>query len=238
MHNPEHANQFRLNLFLATRTWLLVPPQYCIIRSMKYSAGFFLFFSIISNSVIADVTEYDFEIIIFEDTSGRYTNSEQWTHELINEDRSPDEAKRNPGTRLKNITPIKGIGLQRFANALDSRKRYNVLVHKAWRQKWIDNETAVDIPIDSHQSDTNTIHGSIRIVLERYLHIYTDMIYRQPRGNTGPVMYGQNSRYREYPIKSHRRMRSKELHYIDHPLVGMLIQINPVKASKEESSKE
>jgi hypothetical protein len=69
---------------------------------MKFSAGFFLFFSIISNSVIADVTEYDFEIIIFEDTSGRYANSEQWTHELINEDRSPDEAKRNPGQSHRN----------------------------------------------------------------------------------------------------------------------------------------
>ena len=32
-----------------------------------------------------------------------------------------------------------------------------------------------------------------------------------------------------YPIKNHRRMRSKVLHYIDHPLVGILVQINPVK---------
>jgi len=32
-----------------------------------------------------------------------------------------------------------------------------------------------------------------------------------------------------HPITSHRRMRSKELHYIDHPLVGILVQINPVK---------
>ena len=32
-----------------------------------------------------------------------------------------------------------------------------------------------------------------------------------------------------YTLQSHRRMRSKELHYIDHPLVGILIQINPVE---------
>ena len=32
-----------------------------------------------------------------------------------------------------------------------------------------------------------------------------------------------------YPIKNHRRMRSKVLHYIDHPLVGILVQINPVE---------
>ena len=29
-------------------------------------------------------------------------------------------------------------------------------------------------------------------------------------------------------LAQHRRMRSKELHYIDHPLMGMLIYINPI----------
>jgi hypothetical protein len=37
-----------------------------------------------------------------------------------------------------------------------------------------------------------------------------------------------------FHMKNHRRMRSKELHYIDHPLVGMLIQINPVVKPKNE----
>ncbi|MCK4704001.1 MAG: hypothetical protein KAT90_00855, partial [Gammaproteobacteria bacterium] len=36
-----------------------------------------------------------------------------------------------------------------------------------------------------------------------------------------------------YPLQAHRRMRSKELHYIDHPLIGILIQINPVKKPKK-----
>lgn len=39
-----------------------------------------------------------------------------------------------------------------------------------------------------------------------------------------------------YPIVSHRRMRSKELHYIDHPLVGILVQINPVKKKPAEAA--
>jgi hypothetical protein len=207
-----------------------------IIKPMKRHIALFFIYCIFLPTVHADVTEYDFEIIIFEDTSGRYANSEQWTHELLKENHSPDEAQRKPGTRLTNITPIKGIGLKRFASALDSKKRYNVLVHKAWRQQWRDNEAAVDIPIDSRQSDTNTIHGSIKIVLERYLHIYTDMVYRQPRENTGPVLLGEDSRYREYPIKSHRRMRSKELHYLDHPIVGILVMAMPVE--KQEKPEE
>ncbi len=34
-----------------------------------------------------------------------------------------------------------------------------------------------------------------------------------------------------FPINSQRRMRSSVLHYIDHPLVGMLIQINRTETS-------
>lgn len=39
-----------------------------------------------------------------------------------------------------------------------------------------------------------------------------------------------------YPIKNHRKMRSKVLHYIDHPLVGILVQINPVKKTDVSNS--
>ena len=41
-----------------------------------------------------------------------------------------------------------------------------------------------------------------------------------------------------YPMQSHRRMRSKELHYIDHPLVGILIQINPVEINQIEQPEQ
>ena len=51
--------------------------------------------------------EYDFVLIIFEDTSGSYANSEQWqdclfddtsgTEIIATPESSPDEAKRNPG---------------------------------------------------------------------------------------------------------------------------------------------
>jgi len=33
-----------------------------------------------------------------------------------------------------------------------------------------------------------------------------------------------------YPLRQHRRMRSRELHYLDHPVVGLLIQVVPREA--------
>jgi hypothetical protein len=33
-------------------------------------------------------------------------------------------------------------------------------------------------------------------------------------------------------MQAHRRLRSKELHYLDHPKMGALVLISPVKAAK------
>ena len=211
---------------------------------MKHITTLLAIFCLFLNSAHAEVTEYDFELIIFEDTSGRYANSEQWQHELPGQDSSPDEAQRNPGTSAQsneiiNISQIEGIGLKKYANKLKSSKRYNVLVHKSWRQTGLADDAAIDMPVDSRPSNTvnstgdvNNIHGSIKIVLGRYLHIYTDLIYQQPRMDTEPVQYGQSQQHKEYPINFHRRMRSKELHYLDHPLVGILVMAKPVKKQK------
>ena len=191
----------------------------------------------------ADVTEYDFELIIFEDTSGRYANSEQWQHELPT---AGTAATASAGTQSDhkntnaeiNISQIKGIGLNKYAKKLKANKRYNVLVHKAWRQTGFADDAAIDIPIDSRKTSgrENNVHGSIKIVLGRYLHIYTDMIYQQPRKDAAPVWQGQASQqFKEYPINFHRRMRSKELHYLDHPMVGILVMAMPVKKQEDKT---
>ncbi|NNJ98273.1 MAG: hypothetical protein HKP12_14060, partial [Gammaproteobacteria bacterium] len=144
------------------------------------------------------------------------------------------------------VREIKGIGLGKYAKKLRSNKRYNVLVHKAWRQPGLSHKDAVDIAIDSRPTragtasaaktlQSNSIHGTVKIVLARYLHIYTDLIYRQPLTTQTSAWGGTYSKqYKEFPVNFHRRMRSKELHYIDHPLVGILVMAMPV-AAKEKS---
>jgi len=210
----------------------------------------------------AETAQYDFELIIFEDVSNRYASSEQWEHvlldpaeELITVADMPSEKSDNQEAGADtSITPIKSIGLDRYASKLKANKRYKVLVHKAWRQAGLADEEAINIPIDSRpvnnlsgtvtdrgtgpqSMDANSIHGSIRIVLGRYLHLYTDLIYQQPDQATGPNLYGQDSaRFKMYPINFHRRMRSKELHYLDHPMVGILVLAMPVE--KRESAED
>jgi hypothetical protein len=227
--------------------------------------------------VFAAASEYDFEIIIFEDTSGKYKDSEQWP-EWSPDNQSSDTKKglslpgsiRNIPAGLSgqkgypqsnaviDITPIASIGLDKYAEKLRKSNRYNILVHKSWRQAGLSDNESVSIPIDSRsdktrnagalssmklgsssaQQDQSTdIYGEIKLVLGRYLHLYTDLVYQQPRIQQLPVWQTADfSPYRNYPIKFHRKMRSKHLHYIDHPLVGILILALPVKVTEESDS--
>jgi len=93
----------------------------------------------------------------------------------------------------------------------------------------------------------------LKVVLARYLHFYGDLDYQRPIVNNDVTTdtidasvdtSAQNTKadlisQQSYPMQTHRRMRSKELHYIDHPLVGILVQINPTeKAEKEDTNKQ
>ena len=78
------------------------------------------------------------------------------------------------------------------------------------------------------------LDGTVRIELGRYLHVYTDLLLRKPvvvERATDPETPGtaQTRMLLDIPMREHRRMRSRELHYVDHPLLGMLVQITPVE---------
>ncbi|MCP4769218.1 MAG: hypothetical protein GY875_23545 [Gammaproteobacteria bacterium] len=86
--------------------------------------------------------------------------------------------------------------------------------------------------------------GKITIALSRYLHTYTDLILRRPRLSVDPVLSNaaqdaylaanaaDTRILNNHRIKEHRRMRSKNLHYLDHPEFAMLILITPYEVAE------
>lgn len=225
----------------------------------------FIIFLIPVLNCYAEVNEYDIEVVIFEDVSKRYVNSEQWPrlgHQLLSEqteettdiDNSKLVETTDPaGNDVINISSSNTGMLDEYTKTIKASTRYNILVHKAWRQAGLDAESAINIPVssvdnsiantpaslsglaNSKEKISSSISGEIKIILGRYLHIYTDLIYKRPNPAYSPVLMStQNDRLIEYSIKSHRRMRSKELHYIDHPLVGILVMALPVEKAEIE----
>ncbi len=92
------------------------------------------------------------------------------------------------------------------------------------------------------------LEGKITVALSRYLHTYTDLVLRRPRlsvdslpSNTATdrylAAYAADTRIlNNHVLKEHRRMRSRNLHYIDNPEFSLLIFITPYEKPEEEET--
>lgn len=129
------------------------------------------------------------------------------------------------------------------AEKIKNHPDYRILLHKAWKQPGLDNDDAIPIEIktaintDDINNTGNTVQsyidGEMTLVMTRYLHMITNLVFHKPvySLSTDSININGNTHnsFNLYTIKSERRMRSKEIHYIDHPLVGIIVLAIPFK---------
>lgn len=165
------------------------------------------------------------------------------------------------------LVPEQEYQLHEEATKIKESSSRRVLMHTAWRQPGLASEQAIRVYFkhiientDNSEQSTDKQHeaansqitpatplqpyieGSIKVMLARYLHVDTDIMYFALRElgknttstETDPAITLINE-YRNdeeaftlYQMKQlRRRMRSSELHYLDHPVIGMLLKITP-----------
>lgn len=103
-----------------------------------------------------------------------------------------------------------------------------------------------------HEVSVFPLDGTIRLVVSRYLHLHANLYYTEAvdwseeaaggRDDAGAseerdaarsardsrIVRGPDGRAMlTYPFVQQRRMRSGELHYLDHPILGMLVLVTP-----------
>ncbi len=81
----------------------------------------------------------------------------------------------------------------------------------------------------------NNLQGLVKITLSRYLHIQTNIQYTRyvvEDDPENPEAAFAKIKPQVYQLKQTRKMRSKELHYLDNPRLGLLVYITPVPSSK------
>lgn len=148
---------------------------------------------------------YEIELVIFKNKGD---TGEIWPDSLDIPERPQISGVLFSNTEASTVArlPDKDKQLSAIAYSLN-RKGYRLLLHEAWRQP-VNSRVAQDwLSIN-----TPLLTGQVRMVKGRYLHFYPDLtLYDEDLGIS-------------YPMKSHRRMRSDELHYIDHPKIGIIIQ--------------
>ena len=197
----------------------------------------------------ADI-RYNVEVVIFEDIDGRYINSEQWPiiHHPENELETENEKKQIKNNRKIKLTHQVSDALSEHVAKLNTSERYNVLLHQSWQQAGLSNAEAINIQVNSaeiekkyedNQEPKSSIEGTLKLILGRYLHIHTDLLYKRLNQNNIQTTETLNNKvFSEFKIKSQRRMRSKEVHYIDHPLVGILVLVTPIKPPETAQQSE
>jgi len=211
-----------------------------------------LLFSLSSHSFSKD---YIVEMVFFTDTKGISSNYVHASTQLVIPDLDGAILLGNDATSSGFIPyPQETFRLKNKAAALSKSGRYKVLEHIAWLQPGLAKEEAIPVRIHagknyrnefkersfaqadfndrklSANQPVNELDGTIKVVLGRYLHVYTDLVYRRPfnlSANSTENPLGRDRVLVDFAVKTHRKMRSKTLHYIDHPFLGILVEIRP-----------
>ncbi len=114
------------------------------------------------------------------------------------------------------LPPRDGSAARETRNLLGQAKREGVEDSSAQGQPAL-------IPLDLLQEPMVSpplLDGTVRVHLSRYLHADVDLVYHRDDV--------------EFPFRlaTSRRMRSGELHYLDHPVFGVLIKVVPYEPEK------
>jgi len=221
----------------------------------KLTIKAFVFLILLSSSQIGYTKDYIVEMIFFANTRANsvHVSSNPSTPNYQNAIPLNDSAQSYGFIPL----PSETYTLTNKVAALNSSGQYKVLKHVAWLQPGLAREDALPVIIHAGKNyrnefqertfvsgdfndqnlaksqHVNELDGTIKVVLGRYLHVYTDLVYRRPFSlSSDPASnpLGRDRLLADFPVKTHRKMRSKELHYIDHPLLGILVEIRPASS--------
>lgn len=164
---------------------------------------------------------YNVEVIVFSQTLGQNTN-EQW--QLIEQDvefSDQNTDPKRPSVNSAQIIPQKKASFELTPIAYTLTKRnnaYRLLSHKKWQQRMYKKPGKLPV---AYEIDTinGVLTGTIEVSAQRFLHAHIDLTLAKDS--------------MIIPFKEKRKMRRDEVHYIDHPLLGIIIKTSRVENEEE-----
>ncbi len=125
-----------------------------------------------------------------------------------------DVERERRGDDFRLIEPS-ALTLQGLAQRLKRAPETRLLWHGAWIQPAIEHGNGQPIVIASAEGDaTQGLFGALTVTEGRFLHFLADLQMREPAPGAGFVR-----------LTERRTMRLGELNYLDHPWLGVIVQI-------------
>ena len=117
---------------------------------------------------------------------------------------------------------------ERIGNSRD----YEILFHGGWSQTTSDRKAAPYIRIDLPAvGRSSTLIGVLRLFATDLLYVDAFLRYRpgERRANNQIVEFTERNTQPYYFLKERRRVKFREVHFLDHPKFGILLTVWPVK---------
>jgi hypothetical protein len=130
------------------------------------------------------------------------------------------------------------------ANRLTRRQGVRVLMHERWLQPVPERHESQPILVQRgiRLDKLYQLEGTIDVTIGRFLHLHANLWRHTPGlgmelldlpvesidGGPEPLQMWMLNAQRYVALNESRRMRSGELHYLDHPHFGVLVRIDPV----------
>ena len=185
--------------------------------------------------------QYPFQDFFIDVNSPQVEVEEEIESELVRKPKNRDFFQIDAGEKFS---------LSEEVDLFKRSRDYRVIGHYSWFQPVSIEESAKPLLIDSEIYKDNKIFGSLKIYKKRFLHtdfnfflaettIDSDFqnltIPLEAETNEGyEVLSEKDSMKVTFQINQSRKLKSGELHYIDHPKFGIIYRI--VKTEKIEPS--
>jgi len=183
----------------------------------------------------AEPRVFEIELLVFQNLIAS-DGGEVWSIDYSEwfEEPETEQTISNPAPVEIDWLPEQNYRLTAERNAMSRSSQYRPLAYFAWRQAVLDRTRALPIkmPTNNDSGAGAYVDGSVRVAVERYLHLYLDLQLHTPVSAEQFELLEFD--IPEFRLTEHRRMRSREIHYFDNPRFGVIALITPYEPPPQE----
>ncbi|OGT41497.1 MAG: hypothetical protein A3F13_03570 [Gammaproteobacteria bacterium RIFCSPHIGHO2_12_FULL_40_19] len=194
-------------------------------RSFK-NAGIALTLTILylfaSTTLAAPERRYDVQVIVFSHITPQTVQAQEWPAVSSSAQITAPSEPTSPAFALAHERKM-----------LERNPTYKILLDRHWQEAWHGENGTITIPLVGRNNQSQ-LQGTMTITLGHYFDVDTKLMLTEPtaalqRFATNGFFSHWNQPTFNFQLSENRRMRSNELNYINHPLMGVLIKIIPIK---------
>ena len=163
---------------------------------------------------------YEIEVLVFENRLSGLEGGELWKRDtdkaLNTEIAEAVSAGEKP--------PVDSALVAAIAKLVNSGQ-YRVLAHLRWTQTAEAKSVSKPVKI---KSDNAELNGAVRFYLSRFLHVDVNLGLKQEGGGLFNSAEKEGTVFR---LSEHRRIKTMDINYFDHPKFGALVRVAPGSAA-------